>query len=158
MALCDIEKLLQSNGSTLKNYDNMPYPIMDHQLVNRLIEDELSFFISSLHNEHDTLLSSLTDEQRRVYTKVITAVEENVGGVFFLYGYGGTGKTYVWKTLSAAIRCKGDIVLNVASSGIATLLLEGGRIAHSRFTIPINATEDSVCSISPDSDLAGLLR
>nr|GEZ05078.1 ATP-dependent DNA helicase PIF1-like [Tanacetum cinerariifolium] len=38
--------------------------------------------------------------------------------MFFVYGYGGTGKTYLYKTMSAALRSKGDIVLNVASSGI----------------------------------------
>ncbi|XP_076898784.1 uncharacterized protein LOC143552452 [Bidens hawaiensis] len=68
-------------------------------------------------------------------------------GVFFVYGHGGTGKTYLWKTLSASIRSKGDVVLNVASSGIASLLLEGGRTAHSRFLIPINLTEDSICLV-----------
>ena len=45
-----------------------------------------------------------------------------------------------------------EIVLNVASSGIAALSLEGGRTAHSQFAIPINVVEDSMCSISVDSD------
>ncbi|GAU50222.1 hypothetical protein TSUD_409010 [Trifolium subterraneum] len=35
----------------------------------------------------------------------------------------GIGKTFLWKTLSAALRSQGKIVLNVASSGIASLLL-----------------------------------
>nr|GEX38743.1 NADH-ubiquinone oxidoreductase chain 2 [Tanacetum cinerariifolium] len=38
------------------------------------------------------------------------------GGVYFVYSYGGTGKTFLWKTLAVGIRRKGDIVLNVASS------------------------------------------
>ena len=46
----------------------------------------------------------------------------------------------------------------MASSGIAALLLEGGRTAHSRFAIPINVVENSMCSISVDSNLAELLR
>ena len=73
--------------------------------------------------------------------------------MFFVYGYGGTGKTFIWKTLFSALRSKGNIVLNVASSGIASLLLSGGRTAHSRFIIPINVNEDSVCSIQPNGDL-----
>ncbi|KAL7083360.1 hypothetical protein ACP275_14G156700 [Erythranthe tilingii] len=43
--------------------------------------------------------------------------------MFFLYGHEGTRKTFIWKTLSAAIRSKGEIVINVASSGIALILL-----------------------------------
>ncbi|CAH9124528.1 unnamed protein product [Cuscuta epithymum] len=68
------------------------------------------------------------------------------------------GKTFIWKTLSAALRSKGEIVLNVASSGIASLLLPGGRTAHSRFAIPININEDSTCNIKQGSQLAGLIR
>ncbi|GJY34350.1 hypothetical protein Tco_0418819 [Tanacetum coccineum] len=71
------------------------------------------------------------------------------GGVYFVYGYRGTGKTFLWKTLNVGIRRKGDIVLNVASSGIASLLMSGGRTAHSRFHIPINIDETSTCSICP---------
>ena len=78
--------------------------------------------------------------------------------MFFVYGYGGTGKTFLWKTLSASLRSKGEIVLNVASSGIASLLLTGGRTAHSRFLIPINLNEDSICPIIPNSDVANLLK
>lgn len=63
----------------------------------------------------------------------------------------------MWKTLSAAIRCKGEIVLNVASSGIASLLLPGGRTAHSRFAIPINVNEDTTCEIKQRAPLADLL-
>ncbi|GKE50398.1 ATP-dependent DNA helicase PIF1-like protein [Tanacetum coccineum] len=53
--------------------------------------------------------------------------------------------------MSVACRSQGGIILNVASSGIAALLLEGGRTAHFRFAIPINVVEDS-------SELAELLR
>ncbi|KAH0682655.1 hypothetical protein KY290_021244 [Solanum tuberosum] len=67
------------------------------------------------------------------------------------------GKTYIWKTLSAAIRSKGDVVLTVASSGIASLLLPGGRTAHSRFVIPLNITEDSTCNLKQGTPLAHLL-
>jgi len=100
----------------------------------------------------------LTLEQRGVYNEITEAVFNNLGGVFFVYGFGGTGKTFIWKTLSVAIRCRGQIVLNVASSGIASLLLEGGRTAHSRFGIPLNPDEFSVCKIKPKSDLANLVK
>ncbi|GKF76567.1 ATP-dependent DNA helicase PIF1-like protein, partial [Tanacetum coccineum] len=60
--------------------------------------------------------------------------------------------------MSVALRSKGEIVLNVASSGIAALLLEGGRTLHSRFAISINVVEDSMCHIGADSNLVGLIR
>ncbi|XP_019097932.1 PREDICTED: uncharacterized protein LOC109131408 [Camelina sativa] len=64
----------------------------------------------------------------------------------------------MWTIFGADIRSKGNIVLNVASSGIVVLLLEVGRTAHSRFGIPINLNEYSVCSIDAESDLANLIR
>ena len=57
--------------------------------------------------------------------------------MFFLYGFGGTGKTFIWRTLASSLRAENQIVIIVASSGIASLLLPGGRTAHSRFKIPV---------------------
>uniref|UniRef100_M1A3P1 ATP-dependent DNA helicase n=1 Tax=Solanum tuberosum TaxID=4113 RepID=M1A3P1_SOLTU len=110
-----------------------------------------------LADEHQQLVLNLTDEQKSVYKKIMAAVNENMGGFFFLYGFGRTGKTYIWKTLSATIRSKGDVVLTVASSRIASLLLPGGRTAHSRFVIPLNITEDSTCKLKQGTPLAHLL-
>ncbi|KAI3735322.1 hypothetical protein L6452_14817 [Arctium lappa] len=42
-------------------------------------------------NEFRQLLGPLTNEQRGVYDDIITTVQNNQGGVFFVYGYGGTG-------------------------------------------------------------------
>ncbi|XP_072060161.1 uncharacterized protein [Arachis hypogaea] len=67
------------------------------------------------------------------------------------------GKTFVWKTLASALRSRSHIVLTVASSGIASLLLPGGRTAHSRFAIPLNIDEFSTCNIKQGSALAELL-
>ncbi|XP_074265609.1 uncharacterized protein LOC141588050 [Silene latifolia] len=66
------------------------------------------------------------------------AALNNKGGVFFVYGYGGTGKTFLWRASCACFRSKGDIVVVVASSGIAATLIPGGVTAYSRFGISIN--------------------
>ncbi|GKB83170.1 ATP-dependent DNA helicase PIF1-like protein [Tanacetum coccineum] len=138
----------------------MPYPNEMYTMAsyNRLVYDELKYDKDKLRVEHRRLYTTLTSEQKGIYKTLIDAVNGEKGGMFFVYGYGGTGKTYLYKTLSAALRSKGEIVLNVASSGIAALLLEGGRTAHSRFAIPINIADDSMCHIAADSDLAELIR
>nr|KAJ0204134.1 hypothetical protein LSAT_V11C500232920 [Lactuca sativa] len=133
LTLYEIEIFLLQNNSSLKDFDGMPYP--DHEFVsssnNRLITKELDFDRTTLLQEFYQLLGSLTNEQRGVFDDIITNVKQKKGGVFFVYGYGGTGKTFLWKTLSAALRSEGGIVLNVTSSGIASLLLTGGRTGHS---------------------------
>ncbi|RZB65388.1 hypothetical protein D0Y65_041441 [Glycine soja] len=111
--LCRIEDLLQGNGKSLSSFSAMPYPI-------------------DYAPEH-------VDEKNDIFHKIMNVVEAQYGGVFFLYGYGGTGKTFMWKTLASTIRSIGDIMLTVASSGIASLLLPGRRTAHSKFVIPVLA-------------------
>lgn len=65
----------------------------------------------------------------------------------------------MYNTICHALRAEGRIVLCVASSGIAALLLEGGRTAHSTFKIPVDSlAEDSRCDIPKESSLAALLR
>ncbi|XP_019163585.1 PREDICTED: uncharacterized protein LOC109159928 [Ipomoea nil] len=157
--LTELEKLLSLWGKSLQDFPCMPVPETDVPTVacNHLIAEELNYDCSLLAQEHLSLVQKLTVEQKQVYTTVLESVAGNNGGLFFVYGYGGTGKTFVWKTLSAALRSKRKIVLNVASSGIASLLMLGGRTAHSRFAIPIAVNEDSTCNISQGSDLAELI-
>ena len=158
-ALLEIENILKSNGFSLDQWENMPKPDPDiGGNDNVLISDELSYDREKLKAEHDRDIVKLTEEQKIIYDEIVDAVINQKGGVFFVYGFGGTGKTFLWRLLSAAIRFKGEICLNTASSGIASLLLQGGRTAHSRFGIPINPDEYSTCTLIPGSDQANLVK
>ncbi|CAH9075475.1 unnamed protein product, partial [Cuscuta epithymum] len=64
----------------------------------------------------------------------------------------------MWRTLASALRSQRHIVLTVASSGIASLLLPGGRTAHSKFSIRVPTLENSTCNIHQGSELAELLK
>ncbi|GAU47108.1 hypothetical protein TSUD_403410 [Trifolium subterraneum] len=160
LTLLEIEKYLQANRRTLKSFKSMPYPdgYVLEQLGNRLIYDERDYDIPTLKQEFNQLFSTLTDEQRKIYYQIMEAVDKQKGGVFFLHGYGGTGKTYMWRTLASSLRSKQEIVLTVATSGIAALLLPGGRTAHSKFKLPVPTLDNSMCKTEHDSDLADLLR
>ena len=96
--------------------------------------------------------------QKSIIDTIIRVVNTQSAGVYFLYGYGGTDKTFVWTTLSSAIRSNGGIVCTVPSSGIASLLLPGGRTTYSKFAIPVSATQNSTCNIHQGSELAELLK
>lgn len=84
-------------------------------------------------------------------------MSNGLGELFFLNGPGGTGKTYVYKTVISKLRSSKNIVLPVALSGIAALLLPGGMTAHSRFKLPLTLTGDSMCDIKPGTMLGELL-
>ncbi|GIQ82224.1 DNA helicase [Kipferlia bialata] len=57
--------------------------------------------------------------------------------MYFVDGPGGSGKTYLLKTLIHYIRSQGDIVLVSAPAGIAASLLPGGLTNHAMYKIPI---------------------
>ena len=59
---------------------------------------------------------------------------------------------------SRYIRSKGKIVLAVAASEIASLLLTSGRTTHSRFKIPLDLSETCVCHIKKNTNLCELLK
>ena len=80
------------------------------------------------------------------------------GGLFFINGPSGIGKTFLENLLLAKHHAQGRIYLLVASSRIAALLLNGGTTAHSRFKIPIRVDEDSTYGMEINSHLAKLLR
>ncbi len=104
----------------------------------------------------DERVPQLNPEQRAVYDNVMAVVDCHA---FFVDGLGGTGKTFLYSCLLSTVRAQGRVAIAVASSGIAALLLDGGRTAHSRFKILVqDLNSTSTCYISRDSDLAALLQ
>ena len=97
-------------------------------------------------------------QQLAVYEHVLQCIHDGAGGLFFLNGPGGTGKTFVYQALSHAIRGQGKIVLCVASSRIASILLPGGHTSHSCFNIPLDVDDTSHCNIPKNGLKADLLK
>ena len=112
--------MLQENGWSLTDFKSMPRPNVAYMptFTNKLFVDELNYNKDELEKTHADMLLMLNEEQRYVHDKIMESVGSDNSGFFFLYGYGGTRKTFIWKTLSAVVRSKGLIVLNVAFSGI----------------------------------------
>ncbi|XP_022032333.1 uncharacterized protein LOC110933417 [Helianthus annuus] len=94
LTLLEIERYLLRNNSSLSRFPSMPQPDSEsiYSADNRLVADELRYDVSATAIEFDNNSRSLTDEQRLVFDEIIAAVNSNAGGVFFVYGYGGTGR------------------------------------------------------------------
>ncbi|XP_074328323.1 uncharacterized protein LOC141666227 [Apium graveolens] len=159
-ALGEIDELIRSVGKSLKKFDQLPQPPRSYlnNGTNNLIIEETSYDTRKTEYETAKLLHDCTEEQRKIYDAVIQSIDTNVGGIFFVYGSGGCGKTFLWRTLICKLRSQGKIVLPVASSAIAATLMFGGRTAHSRFKIPIVLDECSTCNIAHDSDVVQLIK
>ncbi len=104
----------------------------------------------------------LNEEQQETFDAIVANLESpggsNCENVFYVDGPAGAGKTYLYTKLLRYVRGHGGIALAVAMSGIAALLLEGGRTAHSRFRLPVPLPlEGATCGVRPRSALAQLL-
>jgi hypothetical protein len=155
--LRDIGDLLYSMGKDIRNFD-LPDLLDIHDLENldqRELMEELSIVVAK---EDIELCATLNEEQRLAFNEILDHVLHKKSRVFFIDGPGGTGKTYLYKSLLSKVRSMGLIAIATATSGIAASIMPGGRTAHSRFKISINIEDDTMCNISRQSGTAELLR
>jgi hypothetical protein len=157
-----LDKILRQSGKCLKeDFPSMPTSRedWDRYAVNPLLAEQFNYDRDAERAKATERVPQLNPEQRHAFDRITGSVRNRQGRLFFLNGPGGTGKTFVYNTVCHELRSAGLIVLCVASSGIASLLLNGGRTAHSLFKIPIDGLhEGSFCSIPKEGQLAGLLR
>ncbi|GFV61162.1 ATP-dependent DNA helicase [Trichonephila clavipes] len=115
--------------------------------------DELGTFVR-------TNLPQLILEQRIAYDRIMRAITEQSGGLFFIDAPGGTGKNFLLSLILATIRSQNNIALAIASSGIAATLLDGGRTTHSALKLPLNLqnTDAPTCNISKNSGMGKVLQ
>jgi hypothetical protein len=160
LTLYYLQTLLQRAGKSLTDY-NLPLPITDYDELNgatRILAEEMSYDTFSLRQKWEAGYEMANVQQKKVLDLITAAVDSGEGGLFFIDGPGGTGKTFVENLLLAYVRSTGGIALSVASSGIASILLDGGHTAHSRFKIPLDIQQDSICDIKAQTSLADLIR
>jgi hypothetical protein len=153
-ALLEIQEVLKMNGKSCDDF-GLPTP---HTVGQRTAEE--FFNVRTEKEQSETMISSLNEEQMVAFEAIINAANnENLPHrCFFLDGPGGSGKTYMYKTLLKTIRGEGNLVLPVASTGIAANLLEGGRTYHSQFKLPVPLLDTSVSSMRLTSAEAELIK
>lgn len=158
-----LEQILSDSGYTLERFPRMPLPAekWTSATSNPFVADQLHYRPDEEHDlfqQHFENVQNVPD-QLDAYNRIMDSIVSKQCAVFFLNGAGGTGKTYLYKTICHKLRSERKIVLCVASSGVAALLLPGGHTAHSTFRIPIqDLDEGSLCNISKQDLRAELLR
>ena len=138
----------------------MPQPIGNWNAIvgNRLLFEHQKLQNEAQQSDAQSNVDRLNDAQHVAYAEITSSVFQDIGTTFFLSGGAGTGKTFLYNTIATKLRSLGHIVVTVASSGIASLLLMGGRTAHSTFCIPLNVLENSICGFTKQSMHAELFR
>ena len=98
-------------------------------------------------------------DQAALYDAVQRALASESGGIFFVDGPGGSGKTFLLQAILHHVRSLKAIALPCAWSGIAATLLEGGRTCHGTFGFPVPLpTQNVPSSVAWQSSRAQVLR
>jgi hypothetical protein len=156
-----IDNILQDSGHSLSLFPSMPQSLLNWSdtVNNRLISQQLNFDPDVESSTAHYLISTLNDDQQHAFHQIWESIIHRQGKLFFINGFGGCGKTYLYRAVCHAVRAENRIILCVASTGLACLLLPGGQTAHSMFKIPIDTLDDnSVCNIAKESIRGDLLR
>jgi hypothetical protein len=158
--LDNLETLLQRRGSSIKDF-SLPRRSTGTSTdsLNRLFDEGLCYDTNILLTESETMIAQLNSDQQHAFDCITNTVLSNNPRFFFVSGYGGTGKTFLWNAIITYLRARKKNVLSVASSGVASLLLPGGRTAHSHFKIPYdNLDETMMCNIKRGTTLCKLIQ
>jgi hypothetical protein len=127
------------------------------------IKEERSSFPTAAEKDKLDHMEPLTGEQQIIFDEFCESVDApawtNTPNVSYVEGPAGSGKTYLYTRILRHFRSQGRLALAVCMSGIAALLLEGGRTAHSRFRLSVPLPLDgATANISANSGIAKLLR
>ncbi|XP_071926211.1 uncharacterized protein [Coffea arabica] len=154
--LQDINRSLEQMGRRIGDYHLVPDDDLftDHERFAKEIESERNIPFA----DNDLLtVYQLNVGQQAAYNAIMSDIYSPDSKSFFVDGPGGTGKTFLYRALLTTLRTQGHIALAVASSGVAASILPGGRTAHSRFKIPLDASSTKTCQISKQNSTAKLI-
>ena len=131
--------------------------------VSWVMKDEI-YNMEEQWQEWEKIEPKLNKRQREAVESVQLSVTQGKGEMFLLQGAAGTGKTFTYQAMLSWCRShrgvpaqsdthRPNIALAVASSGIAAMLLPGGRTSHNRFKFPLDLYPDdhhSVCKLTKE--------
>lgn len=143
-----IEDELLSVGMRLTD-TNLPEPPLARQIVqnndNPYIVEQMNYNQVNEINRAAANAEVMNVEQLNTYRAITTAIDNpnDNNRIHFIDAPGGTGKTFLLNAILSHARGTGLIALATASSGIAALLLTGGKTSHSMYGIPLQCTASS---------------
>ena len=159
-ALYEVQAVLERAGKRLRDF-GLPEPedFDDERFNKRELLAARAFNVSGELRAAADKKKDMREDQAAAFDAVVEALRAQQGGVFFVDGPGGSGKTFLQEALLHHVRGQGDIALPCAWSGIAATLLPGGKTCHGTFGFPVPLPSAEVpSSITWQSGRAAVLR
>ncbi|CAN1325079.1 hypothetical protein LINPERPRIM_LOCUS33376 [Linum perenne] len=101
LCLAEIEKILQRFGRSLTDFPGLATVDIDELFTssNTLLAEELNHDYHALGSQLEIEFPKLNPEQRHAFDQIISSVYADQGNLFFVDGFGGTGKTFLWQVI-----------------------------------------------------------
>lgn len=158
--LYKLNEILTNLSKILTNYE-MLVNVHDwaRNIVNSLFTNELNYDSNEERRLRDEKHAQLNDDQRHCFDTIVTIVNNDADTThFFIQRFANTSKIFLYQTLCHHFRARNEIVLCVAFSRIATLLLSNEQTFHFRFKISFQISKKTICNIIRNMRLYDLLR
>ncbi|CAH2017253.1 unnamed protein product [Acanthoscelides obtectus] len=156
-ALAYINRYLALQGKSNRDFQLLlPTGPVEH-----LIEDEYDYDQSEEQEIANRNIPLLNQEQRRIFTDILLAVNENERvshRLFFIKGIGGAGKTFLLNTLLTYLPGNNHRYIAICYTGIPASLLINGQTIHPAFMLPVPFLENSTSRIRNQSAIADNIR
>ncbi len=111
-ALADLQARLERGGTGNAEY-GLPLPdgFDPSSLATKEVRRELDYDREFEREEYVRKQAMLNEGQRRAFDAVVAAMESGDGGLFFVDGPAGSGKTFLYEVLLHRVRADGDIAV-----------------------------------------------
>ncbi|CAH2017789.1 unnamed protein product [Acanthoscelides obtectus] len=156
-ALAYINRYLAVQGKSNRDFQLL----LPTEPVEHLIEDEYDYDQSEEQEIANRNIPLLNQEQRRIFTDILLAVNENERvshRLFFIKGIGGAGKTFLLNTLLTYLLGNNHRYISICYTGIPASLLKNGQTIHPAFMLPVPILENSTSRIRNQSAIADNIR
>jgi len=105
----------------------------------------------------------LNNKQKEIVDLVLNRLDTNnhngdQNNCIYIDGLGGSGKTFVYKTIYHLAKIHNKQVCTMAFTGIAATLLPAGKTVHKTFGLPVPLFADSSSNIKIQSKQAQYLK
>jgi type IV secretory pathway ATPase VirB11/archaellum biosynthesis ATPase len=123
-------------GNVIQNEDlrlPIPTPLSLAHLAMWHLIGEQAFDVIEEQSLRITFSVQLNKRQRVIFDMVETALINKAPLNIFVVERGGTGETFLYKAICSLVQSLGKIVIPIAWSGIAAILMPGGQACYARF-------------------------
>jgi hypothetical protein len=141
-ALLHINQIFELEDKTCESF-NLPMP--NKTALSKIYDNEEVLQSKCLF---ESMYNQLNNDQKNIFETICSQPNK----IYFIDGPGGSGKTFLYKTLIYYFISQNKKVVSMAWTGIASILLPKGMTSHRTFRLPLDLTNIKIAFFQIKSD------